>query len=83
MGPWVRRVWLNKLRNANAGNTQVEMVDPEAQRVFEAFLTYSDDGIECQEIVGRKFGQVGEHTAYLQAGGCARIIEGLATLGQG
>jgi len=73
-------IWLRSLKRTPSERGPVEMADPEAQRVFEAFLTYSDYAIECQEIVGRKFEQVGDHAAYLRAGGCARIIEGLGTL---
>ncbi len=74
-------IWLKRLDRIQAGNAQVEMVDPQADRVFESFLTLSDYGIECQEIVGRKFVDVGEHAAYLRSGGCTQIIEGLAALG--
>ncbi len=43
------------------------------------FLASADYEFECAGIVGRKFADVADHAAYVREGGCAKIIEALAT----
>jgi hypothetical protein len=45
---------------------------------IEKFLESSDYEFECSDIVGREFGDIDDHAAYLRAGGCAEIIKALA-----
>lgn len=53
-------------------------VNPEGQEVIDRFVEASDYEFECCEIVGRKFENIGDHAAYLGAGGCSELIETLA-----
>lgn len=46
---------------------------------METFLASSDYEFECAKIVGRKFENVADHASHVRAGGCAKIIEALAT----
>ena len=46
--------------------------------VIDRFMPAADFEFECSKIVGRKFGNPADHAGYLQAGGCAGIIEALA-----
>jgi len=46
----------------------------------EKFLENSDYEFECSKIIGRQFESVDDHADYLRAGGCSKIIEGLAAL---
>jgi hypothetical protein len=55
---------------------------PRASAATERFLESADYEFECAKIVGRQFENVQDHAAYLQAGGCAKIIEALATQGR-
>ena len=48
---------------------------------MERFLASADYEFECASIVGRKFEDVADHAAYVREGGCAKIIEALATPG--
>ena len=45
---------------------------------IETFLENSDYEFECSKIAGRQFESVEEHTDYLRAGGCSKIIDVLA-----
>jgi len=45
---------------------------------IENFLESSDYEFECSKIVGHQFENLDEHSDYLHAGGCSKIIEGLA-----
>jgi hypothetical protein len=47
--------------------------------IIERFLESSDYEFECSKIIGRKFENVIDHADYLYEGGCAEIIEALAT----
>ena len=48
---------------------------------MERFLASADYEFECASIVGRKFADAADHAAYVHEGGCAKIIEALATPG--
>lgn len=52
--------------------------NPRALAAVERFLESADFEFECSNIVGRKFTDVSDHAGYLQAGGCANILEALA-----
>ena len=52
--------------------------NPEYMAVINRFMESTDREFECCQIVGRKFENIGDHAAYLAAGGCSEIIESLA-----
>ncbi len=43
------------------------------------FLGCTGYEFECARIAGRKFESVGDHAAYLRDGGCAKVLDVLAT----
>jgi hypothetical protein len=47
---------------------------------IEKFTKYTDHEFECSKIVGRKFEGIQDHASYLREGGCAEILEALATV---
>ncbi|MGV8042550.1 MAG: C-GCAxxG-C-C family (seleno)protein [Thermoanaerobaculaceae bacterium] len=49
-----------------------------AEAVIKRFLVSTDYRFECAEVVGRTFGEVGDHASFLRGGGCARVIEALS-----
>lgn len=65
---------------AKNGDFMSEFHDPKAVAAIDAFLKTSGFEFECARITGCKFKDLDEHAAYLRAGGCSKIIEGLATL---
>jgi hypothetical protein len=73
-------IWLAGMnRTAEASGTLFG--NPRAQAVVDRFLQNADYEFECANIVGNKFQNVGDHANYLRDGGCAKIIEALATSG--
>ena len=50
----------------------------QAGETMNEFIRNTDYKIECQEIVGRKFENIGDHAGFLRDGGCSKIIELLA-----
>ncbi len=53
--------------------------NPVYTAVIDRFVEKTDCEFECREIVGRKFESIDDHAAYLREGGCAEIIEALAS----
>lgn len=49
-----------------------------ADEVIKRFLVSTDYRFECAEVVGRTFGDVGDHASFLRGGGCAGVIEALS-----
>jgi hypothetical protein len=61
------------------GVFKLNMDSPRAQAAIERYLTSADYEFECEAVVGRQFADVHDHAAHLRAGGCAQIIEALAS----
>jgi hypothetical protein len=49
------------------------------QAIIERYLESADYEFECANVVGRRFEDVHDHAAYVHGGGCAQIIEALAS----
>jgi hypothetical protein len=71
-------LWLAALDETRRGGN-VDLMNPRHMAVVEKFLGAIDGGFECAAIVGRKFADPQEHAAYVAAGGCARILDVLAS----
>ena len=71
-------IWLTALNSSEEWVMELGSVNPEGQEVIDRFVEASDYEFECCEIVGRKFENIGDHAAYLGAGGCSELIETLA-----
>jgi hypothetical protein len=68
-------VWLGSM---GAGR-DFKALEARASPTLSRFLAATDGLFECAEIVGRKFENVADHAAFLRGGGCARVIEALAS----
>jgi len=49
-----------------------------ANKILKAFKSETNGKMHCSDICGRKFEDLGEHTAYLDTGGCKNLIALLA-----
>jgi len=74
-------IWINGIRNKEAGKKKLDYKDPALLELIERFLEKTDNRFVCSEIVGRKFESVSDHAVYLREGGCAELIEMLAAEG--
>ena len=72
-------IWLNSINDLENGAAQVDFNDPKAAAIVDKFVELSDYEFECAEIVGREFESVSDHAEYICNGGCAKIIDGLAS----
>jgi hypothetical protein len=74
-------IWIIEMNRVQGGTGKVEYNSPEATEAIDRFVQSTEIEFECFKIVGRKFSGVGDHAAYLQDGGCVKIIEALAAAG--
>jgi hypothetical protein len=52
--------------------------ETETEDVMDRFLTCTNSVFEGRQIVGRPFEHIGDHAAYVGAGGCSKFIDALA-----
>lgn len=71
-------IWIRGMRIAEEEGGKIGYKDPRTQAVVERFMRHTDFKFECSEIVGRTFGDVGDHAEYLRNGGCSELIAALA-----
>jgi len=72
-------IWLTALNSQDDEKSKMEYFsNPEFSVVIERFLESSDYEFECSAIVGRKFKDVADHAAHVQAGGWSQIIDALS-----
>jgi len=77
-GALAAAIWMESL-NALKRGEKLKFSIPGAQAAVDRFLKSSDYEFECSAIVGRRFESVEDHGAFVRNGGCAKIIEALAS----
>ena len=67
--------------NSSKEGASNKVINSKASDTIERFIKSksADFKLECSEIVGRRFENIGDHAGYLRDGGCSEIIEVLAT----
>jgi hypothetical protein len=71
-------IWLQGMNSDKRGSENVDLLFSGFDDVIDRFMPSSNYEFECSKIVGRRFENPADHAGYLQAGGCAGIIEALA-----
>ncbi|MFZ1730110.1 MAG: C-GCAxxG-C-C family protein [Bacteroidota bacterium] len=71
-------IWMNALEWGKTQTDKASYPQSEAQKTIEAYYEASDYEILCENICGRRFSSVDDHTAYVRDGGCNKLIEVLA-----
>jgi len=74
-------IWIHSMNRGKEGASN-KVINSKASDTIERFIKSksADFKLECSEIVGRRFENIGDHAAYLRDGGCSEIIELLATI---
>lgn len=73
------KLWIDRFSFTGKRDMKSEFNDPKAMEIIEKFLESSDYEFECSKITGRKFESPENHSAYLNEGGCSKLIEILAS----
>lgn len=71
-------IWIHGMRLLEQGGT-IGFKASYASDIIDKFVESSDYEFECAKIVGRQFENVDDHADHLHKGGCAKIIQALAT----
>jgi hypothetical protein len=74
-------IWIIRLKSGKEEDGKIGYDYPPALAALERFLQCTGNEFECSKIVGRKFENIADHAAYLEAGGCSKIIAALAAAG--
>ncbi len=72
-------IWVQTLRTLRGGAAKVDYKARPALELVDRFLERTGREFECDAIVGRRFESVADHARYVSEGGCARLMEALAT----
>ena len=55
-----------------------KIINKRISELTESFVKNTNYEFECSEITGRKFQDIDEHSAFVDQGGCAELIEAIA-----
>ncbi len=72
-------IWIIGMHSINTGSGKIEFKNPRAIDAIDSFMECTDYEFECSAIAGRKFTDTDDHAGYLKDGGCAKLIEVLAS----
>jgi len=76
-------IWMNTLAKVKQQNYKYTLSDPETEGIIEAFYEETGYEMECCKITGQRFETIAEHTAFIQDGGCEKLISVLAATRKG
>jgi hypothetical protein len=71
-------IWMNALTRIRTNIYKASMSDAVTDALLKAFLQASDYEFECHKLTGRRFASLAEHSAFVQNGGCASLLDALA-----
>jgi len=71
-------IWMNILKLVRKGEWKSTLSDPDSEKILNNFYEVTDYELECNQICGKSFESIGEHSEYIKNGGCKKLIERLA-----
>ena len=75
-GALAAAIWMNSLlRNQIKDKPDTGFKNPETDQIIQAFYEETDYIMECKEICGRTFESLDDHTAFVEKGGCSKLIQ--------
>ncbi len=77
-GALAAAVWMNALSRIRDKTYKTSLSDPVAERILRTFLEVAVSDLDCRVITGRSFPTVADHTAFIEGGGCGRLIQDMA-----
>lgn len=73
-------IWMRSLAWCRENPGESPYMKPVTKDIIEDFYKATDYEIECKNISGQSFDSIGEHTEYINNGGCKKLINMLAEL---
>ena len=71
-------IWLNSLAWARENPGKTPYKNPAAKQTLAAFQEATGGEMLCHKICGRRFETLEEHAAFVQHGGCEKLLDVLA-----
>lgn len=72
-------LWIREMHNLKEGAGNFDFQNPRGLATIDPFLKCTDGEFACSNIVGRRFQDIADHAAFVRNGGCAHVIDVLAT----
>jgi hypothetical protein len=76
-GALAAAIWIQAINSPSGGT--LDFNSPAITGTVDRFVESTGIEFECCQIAGCRFRDFADHSAYLQAGGCAQVLEALAT----
>lgn len=77
-GALAAAIWMNTLGWCKETPGKSALPNPAATRTLEAFYGATDYELLCSKISGQSFRTIGDHTEFIENGGCEKLIDVLA-----
>lgn len=77
-GALAAAIWMNALSRIRDKTYKTSISDPAAERILRTFFEAAGSELDCRVIAKRSFTTVADHTEFIGAGGCAKLIQALA-----
>jgi hypothetical protein len=71
-------MWYKILADVKNKTYKYTLSNPVMEKLINDFYQASDYEMECSKITGKKFQNAGEHSEFIEKGGCVELIEALA-----
>jgi len=71
-------IWKTILGLVKNENWKSSLSDPDSEKILKNFYEATDYKMSCEEICGKKFETIAEHTEYIKNGGCEKLIHTIA-----
>jgi hypothetical protein len=71
-------IWKIILELVKTGNWKSTFSDPNSEKIIKRFYDQSDYKMACNEICGKSFNNIEEHSEFIKSGGCKELINVLA-----
>jgi hypothetical protein len=71
-------IWMNTLVRVRKQNYKYALSDPDLGKIMTTFFVETGYKMECWKICGQHFKTINDHTEFIKAGGCDKLINALA-----
>jgi hypothetical protein len=75
-------LWMNTYCwcKKHPGETPPKFNKANTQKIMDGFFKATNAESDCRKISGKNFSSINDHTEFLRCGGCAKLIDTLASL---
>ena len=77
-GALAAAIWMSTLELIRKEPKKSLTKNPKAEKMVEAFYEETDFEMACSKICGQSFKNIEDHTAFVEDGGCKKLIDRLA-----